>query len=1036
MREKSYLSERNYNQTDYNKMNLNHEKIKFWKKIAGEEFLNEIIKYVPAIKGYFMDSRFQNRVVPSPVTQYSPRSIEFFDMKKYITKRNDRNFIRFYEHFLLIALSQLKDSTSEIRKYKILIWEDYLDIVLCRLEKICTRTLIQEIADYKSENKLFGTTPEEEYEYFSNTFLGEKSYRVTLFDKYPILERSIYEILERTHAFIYEALKRLERDQEKIQSEICEGSVYHCVQRMKGEISDSHNGGKGTLIFSLDNGYKVVYKPHSIENEKFFYQIIRCLGSDCGENFLPLKMVVGNEYGFEEYIIHRECMTEKEVRHYYMKLGMELCLLHLLGTNDIHCENLIANGEYPMIIDLENLISNGEKSSENGIDSYINEYIRSSVLCSGILPYSKYGGNVLSKPKDEGDVNFKVPIVVNGFTSNIRIAYRKAKKTKTVSCAVYRGKETEAQHYLKELKTGFSKLYIWCMNHKEEMMCLLNPLLHMKSRFLLADTQRYAMMLNSSYHPSLLTDGANREIYLHTMWYGRSFENRAAHNYVKEEIFELLNHDIPYFYVIHNMTSLFSENGKEIENFFHISPIDVIKQRIEKMNTKELKIQENLIDMAMELCEEEQDRVVNFERKRVGKDKSTEINKQQILKAVEKIGDMGIKNMFYDEKSKEIGWYSLRVASRGIYWWKLEPSGMYLYDGISGNLLFYTLLSAISSNEKYRMISQKLESQVFDYTDKEVIRNESYKERHSTGILNGESSIVYVYLLIYSVKKERCYLEYACKHAEIVLQYLKTENNMDLTDGMAGAVVVLCQLYKMTNKTRYLEEAVTYGEKILNNAIKSEEGFCWKIPGEETPLLGAAHGNAGFLYPFKKLYEITKDEKYLEVIAEIIKYENFYYDEETEDWMDFRGNQETRIVAVKDTPSAWCHGAGGILLSRLEVLDIVKNQEVRNVIQEDIRRAVNKLLKSGYRKGMCLCHGSCGNYMILKAYYKKYKEEGVIEKINNFVETLIENILEDKLQLMPREKYSIGFMNGYLGIGYFLAKTFFTMICLMFFNNM
>ena len=54
---------------------------------------------------------------------------------------------------------------------------------------------------------------------------------------------------------------------------------------------------------------------------------------------------------------YKSCKTEEQLKRYYIRLGEQLFLAYLLGTKDLHYENIVASGEYPMLIDLENLVN-------------------------------------------------------------------------------------------------------------------------------------------------------------------------------------------------------------------------------------------------------------------------------------------------------------------------------------------------------------------------------------------------------------------------------------------------------------------------------------------------------------------------------------------------------------------------------------------------------------------------------------------------------------------------------------------------------
>ena len=101
-------------------------------------------------------------------------------------------------------------------------------------------------------------------------------------------------------------------------------------------------------------------------------------------------------------------------------------------------------------------------------------------------------------------------------------------------------------------------------------------------------------------------------------------------------------------------------------------------------------------------------------------------------------------------------------------------------------------------------------------------------------------------------------------------------------------------------------------------------------------------------------------------------YEDNYYREELGNWLDFR-IKDKRERDEMDTV-AWCHGAGGILVSRLMIYDWL-GEDLRVIVETDIQKAGQKLKERALRDGMCLCHGSCGNLLIFSDYAKFSKDQ-------------------------------------------------------------
>ena len=90
-------------------------------------------------------------------------------------------------------------------------------------------------------------------------------------------------------------------------------------------------------------------------------------------------------------------------------------------------------------------------------------------------------------------------------------------------------------------------------------------------------TQRYAMLLNSSYHPSLLMDGADREIFLCSIGQGRRDREERI---VREEIRALLRGDIPCFSSGMDEKSLYAGEEKCEEAFFQRTAYSRILEQI------------------------------------------------------------------------------------------------------------------------------------------------------------------------------------------------------------------------------------------------------------------------------------------------------------------------------------------------------------------------------------------------------------------------------------------------------------------------
>lgn len=1025
MRDKreTYLWERSFRDTECIESKINIEELRFWKRTMGEEFFQELYANIPQIRTYLSGQDYEGSArgyAHAAIERDIARDELPDETVTFAAKYKDENFIQFYIPYLAAGVTRLKKLIVHGDICSPKVYEQYLLSLLAKLQKICIRTLIHELRQSKSKGELEGEDASEEYEYFVDEVIGEE-WRRGLCGKYPVLERSVEEAVAMSAQLYAEAVNRLREVADAVTERICEGKTFTHITGIEGDIADSHKGGKSVLRISLDNGMTIIYKPHSLENEKVFQELLQALGEKCGVDMYRMKRVEGAGWGFSECVKHKDCACQEEMERYYRRMGVCIFAFYLLGTNDIHSENIIAHGEYPVLVDLENIMSAPETFEASDIIEKVQMFLHTSVLYSGVLPSCKWvqdGGNVNVSGiggKGGSRMPFKVPRVVNGRTSDIQIQYVHPVLESDDNTPVIQGTPSGPERYLVYITAGFRAAYAWAAHNKEELADRTRPLKHVESRYLLADTQRYVMCQNSSYHPALLTDGARRQIYLYTMWYGRNIESDRDRRIVEWEVRDLLKHDIPFFYFISSEKNLYHADGNKLEGYFHRTSYEMLLEKIGSLNDSDMSNQLELIEMTIVLQSHVENELMNGEAEEYSScgEEFDSAGKEKLLEMAACIGERllaGAVDFGNDDK----GWYMACVTTDGSLSWMIQPADMYLYSGIMGIAVYFHLLFKYTGGEKFEKAALQLDRQLFAYTDR---MRASGTDGLPTGIYNGESSIVYGYLYLYKASGKEEYLEYARRHGEIVARCARKDKNYDLLDGLAGAVHAFLLLHGCTGEGTWLMAAEETAGLLLEAAIETCEGLCWKNGLSEAALLGMSHGNAGIMTAFAALYEVSGKQEYLDASRLSILYEDACYDSNLKNWTDFRAKEG--VDRQQADTVAWCHGAGGILLSRIMASKSTAGV-LKDIMEPDIKRASDKLVEKCVREGMCLCHGSMGNLLMLQEYCKYIKNETPKRYKWRNVQYVYEKLKGGLSQLLPQEKYNPGLMSGYAGIGYAL----------------
>ena len=242
------------------------------------------------------------------------------------------------------------------------------------------------------------------------------------------------------------------------------------------------------------------------------------------------------------------------------------------------------------------------------------------------------------------------------------------------------------------------------------------------------------------------------------------------------------------------------------------------------------------------------------------------------------------------------------------------------------------------------------------------------------------------------------------------------KHQYDLIFGNAGAILTIINLYDLTNKSKYLSLAKEMGNYLLKKSSYLDKGIGWKSDISPNYLAGLSHGNSGFSLAFAYLYSRTKEKQYIEIIKDILEYENSLYNPVTNNWKDLRrGDFDNNIDSM-----AWCHGASGILMSRLKLLELMKGTVLESLILNDVIRAAQKVMKLQILQGNCLCHGNFGTISILRHYGEKMGCYEAIE-LSKFMLNYIMKSNEDDF-IKDCERYNPGIMIGATGIYYAMLK--------------
>ena len=861
------------------------------------------------------------------------------------------------------------------------------------IRDIPMRVCIYDMQLCKHNNELSGDTPAEEYDFYCSDKLSDGVYVWKLCADYPELTRLLYTRLSNTKKFITEIARHIYDNKSEIVSKLCDGKEFSHITVLGITGSDCHDGSKKTVRCNLDNQKSIIYKPHCLKKEIEYHKLYSDFCAKMSLDSIEYPIIDGGTYGIAKCFDTNGCENIQQAKRYFRRMGIHLFLCYLLSAGDIHQENILASGEYPILVDAETVFGIQKRDIPKSAEDKVNEKLSWTVLKTGILPIPIWRvgdkGVIISAlhSGDEAYSTVKLPIIKEAKTSNMYVAYDRLKIDAKGSLPTLNNEEIDPAQYTDEIQEGFltaGKLYI---EEKDDIEKSLECFKLLDTRYLIRHTQQYTMYISSSTHPVFLKDTKARLLMLQVLQ-----KNNVDTDIIRDELAALMDMDTP----------LLTCRGDETVAFYGCSAYDTHMRLAGRINSEILNEQRELIKISMELIDfaEVQNKYFRYSGFRtVPKRKSREDTVSALRLLIKQLKDTAV--VYHDD----ICWSTIRLEGENI--WNIEPLKMNLYDGMYGMAVLFALA------DKYGYLG---DHKIYNAATDALCRHADNAEHTHTGLFVGAGSLIYTFLLLYKISGDKMFIECAEKQIPKLENIYTSDTEFDLLSGNAGAITALSLLYEVTGRKEQLALAEKIGGWLWEKAVKQDTGYGWNARGNNKPLSGMSHGSSGFITAYSYLLKNTHDDRYVKIIDSLIAYENTMYCEKEKNWKDLRIENGGGSVYA----NAWCHGAAGILLSRikLEELDEYRNNAQ---IKEDIKNAAETLFAKSKRKGLCLCHGMAGNYIIMKLYERAH-DLTEPQRIN--MEYLKDSIVNTVLcgKMLVQDKYFTGLMTGRAGIAVCLME--------------
>ncbi|MBX3188544.1 MAG: type 2 lantipeptide synthetase LanM family protein [Labilithrix sp.] len=731
---------------------------------------------------------------------------------------------------------------------------------------------------------------------------------------------------------------------------------------MKPGAGDTHRRGKTVIHLRFESGLRLVYKPRAGDVDDAYAALLEWLAARGGDDVFVAaspKIVSRGDHLWSAFVARDACDDRAAVERFYRRQGAHLALFYVLGATDMHAENMIAAGEHPMLVDLEALLAPRISLRPELEDTNpAADVALASVLGALFLP-ARVEGTDETPGFDVSALGHRpgqresrpMAIMKNVATDEMRVAYERPELDETASRPILDGQELDAADWVDVICDGFTRAWEVLAAHRDELVAgPLDRFRRTAIRIIPRATRVYAAMLMTSYHPSLLSDGLERERVFDKLWLGVRYEPLLG-RLVASERADLHDGDVPFFSMIPSSRDVLDSRGRVIADAFSEAPLEAAARRARSLDAAEMRRQLWLIraSFATITLGEGEGRWVPS----IASLEPVDVSRDALLARAGRIAER--LEALAIERDGRVGW--LGVALQRERDWMVMPSQTDLYNGTPGIALFLAHLGKVTGATRWTELARAAMNTVVPRLRVRVTSSQPIP----VGAIGEIGGALFAFAHLGVLLEDEALLDAAVEIArDALVRHASASKDDDVAEGHAGCVLALLALHAARPSSDLLAIAARSGDALRARARTRAEGMTWSstIPSS-APLAGFSHGGSGIAIALLRFAAATSDERLVDLARGALAYERTLFDEEAGGWPDLRDIAgRGRVFATH-----WCHGAPGIGLARLEAHRALRDPQ----LLDEARAAVRATERSGFGSNHSLCHGDFGNLELLFA---------------------------------------------------------------------
>ena len=784
-------------------------------------------------------------------------------------------------------------------------------------------------------------------------------------------------------------------------------------------LSDPHNFGRSVYVVRFADGGAIVYKPKDLTVDACWVALIAWLNARKPPVDLRAARVVPRDgYGWCEFIAHGDCADRATAKRFFRRAGGLLCLSHLVAGSDMHEENLIADGEYPIAIDLEMMFQASDPGAATGAPAMraleaAQKRLADSVLTTGLLPaflVTPETAMLAIGGLNDGKTGKPPEIGWAGINSDAMTPTRAPYQANdTGNLPMLDGAKLKLADYIGEMSETCAAYFHFVRSLKSELLAPDGPIdafAKAPIRRVLKPTRFYFLLLDRVRNHRDMRDGASWSAHL-------DFVARLADWDKESEGFwplfaaerrALADLNIPFF--VHAADSDGVRDGAGTVAASGLEPgLAIARRRIAALDDSDIAWQLEVLRLS---AINEPTRSTNGAKR---PKEARPLDMATALTWADRIADRVSQRALRDGESA--AWIGLDPLADGGGW-GLVALGADLYGGATGVALFL----AAHARLRERADSADLARAALTAVRYAIHGSGSMRFARVLGIggASGIGSIVYALTLIAKLLDDETLRDDAhCAVRLLTDDVIGGDKIYDVIGGAAGCILSLLKFYRETGDPFALDRAIACGQHLLRNRPKDDTTGLWRHLTKR-PLTGMSHGAAGIGYALAALAKASSMESFAAAARECYAYERSLFSPERGNWPDLREDGKGPFWPVQ-----WCHGAGGIGLARL---GLTRFGDLGIDVTPDIDVAVAAVQRAWPSSIDTLCCGNLGNVELLAEAGRTLGRDELVAQASARVGSILDAAEKNGVFRwnVGEDNENLGFYRGLSGVGYTLLR--------------